>query len=73
MDDSVLTHSVPVGGAVEFYCSDKLKRPKKDKWDRDAEDGIISAYCTQGGIMSISMNPGGKVAFIDVEIVSNKL
>ena len=31
-------HQIPVGGAVEFYCQDLLKRPKKDAWDDDEED-----------------------------------
>ncbi len=52
-------HEIPVGGAVEFYCSNHLKRPKKDVWDDDAEDGLVSSFCTHGGIMSITMNPGG--------------
>ena len=52
-------HQIPVGGTLEFYCNDTLKRPKKDDWDEDKEDEIISAYCTHNGDISITMNPGG--------------
>ena len=37
-----------------------MKRPRKDDWDKDSEDEIISAYCTHNGDISIPMNPGGK-------------
>ena len=53
-------HNIAVGSAVEFYCENTLKRPKKDKWDDDAEDYIISAHCTHNGALSIPMSPGGK-------------
>ena len=55
-------HQIPVGGAIEFYCSDVLKRPKKDVWDdyKDEEtDGILTAYCTHNGDLSMTMNPAG--------------
>ena len=45
--------------ALELYCKDDLKRPRKDDWDEDSEDEIISAYCTHNGDISIPMNPGG--------------
>ena len=54
-------HQIPVGGAVEFYCSNLVKRPKKDEWDLDNEDGIISATCYHGESLSITMNPAGKL------------
>ena len=54
-------HQIPVGGAIEFYCSDVLKRPKKDVWDElsgdDNTDGILTAYCTHQGELSMTMNP----------------
>ena len=53
-------HQIPIGGALEFYCENNLKRPRKDEWDEDSEDEIISAYCTHNGDISIPMNPGGK-------------
>ena len=52
-------HDIPVGGAIEFYCIDTLKRPKKDTWDPDGEDGIITAHCTHNGDLNIPMNPAG--------------
>lgn len=56
-------HQIPVGGAIEFYCSDVLKRPKKDVWDLlsgdDNTDGILTAYCTHEGELSMTMNPAG--------------
>ena len=57
------THQIPIGGALEFYCKNNLTRPRKDNWDDDAEDEIISAYCTHNGDISIPMNPGG-LAFV---------
>ena len=53
------THQIPIGGALEFYCQNNLTRPRKDNWDDDSEDEIISAYCTHNGDISIPMNPGG--------------
>ena len=38
-------HQIPVGGALEFYCNDTLKRPKKDDWDDDNEDRLRGFIC----------------------------
>ena len=51
-------HQIPIGGAIEFYCQNTDKRPKKDKWDSDGEDGLISAHCTHTGAISVPMSPG---------------
>lgn len=53
-------HDLAVGAAVNFFCSDDSRRPRVDEWDADTGDGVISGYCTQGGVMSISMNPAGE-------------
>ena len=52
-------YQIPIGANLEFFCEDNLKRPRKDSWDSDGEDEIISAYCTHNGDISIPMNPGG--------------
>ena len=51
---------MPVGSSIDFYCSESRKRIKKDDWDQNNADGIISGYCTHGGGFSITMNPAGK-------------
>lgn len=71
MDDTdVNRHMIPVGGGIEFYCSNNKTRPKKDIWDQDNEDGIISAHCTHTGAISITMNPGGKLSFYPYDEIS---
>ena len=59
IDGKTIRHKIPVGGAVEFYCNDTVKRPKKDVWDDDNEDGIIRATCYHGETLSMTMNPAG--------------
>ena len=59
IDGKTIRHKIPVGGAVEFYCNDTVKRPKKDVWDDDDEDGIIRATCYYGETLSMTMNPAG--------------
>lgn len=50
-------HHLAVGAGVEFYCENIQARPKKDKWDADGEDGIITAHCSHNGQLSIPMAP----------------
>ena len=52
-----------IGGAVEFFCLNNKTRPRKDAWDTDLEDGIISATCYHGDSLSITMNPAGIVFY----------
>ncbi len=59
-DSDVVPYNTPVGTEIHFYCDDKLKRPRKDEWDLDEHDGILSAYCTHEGEFSITMNPAGE-------------
>ncbi len=70
---AVIPYDPPVGTHIEFYCSAGVgnvllragdqdtvlygKRPRKDIWDRDNEDGVISAICAHGGALDISSNP----------------
>lgn len=58
--DTTATYSSPVGAEVSFFCSDGLKRPRKDEWDSDSGDGIITAICYHRGEFSITMNPAGE-------------
>ena len=64
MNETMREHKIPVGGELVFYCNDakdllKRKRPKKDAWDDNKEDGLIYAYCTYDGTVSIPMSPAG--------------
>ena len=36
---------VMVGATVDLYCNDYWKKPKKDSWDDDKKDGILTALC----------------------------
>jgi len=36
---------VLVGSTVDLYCEDYWKKPKKDTWDDDKTDGIVTALC----------------------------
>lgn len=59
MNQTLLDYDTPVGAAIHFYCRSEKKRPKKDNWDADSNDGIISGYCTHSGEFNIDMNPAG--------------
>ena len=52
-----VTYNTPIGTEVYIYCDNVLKRPRKDEWDANSEDGMISTTCVHGGVYSISMNP----------------
>ena len=34
-----------IGATVELFCSDYWKKPKKDSWDDDKLDGLLTATC----------------------------
>ena len=42
IDGKTIRHKIPVGGAVEFYCNDTVKRPKKDVWDHFTKSFSLS-------------------------------
>ena len=46
-----------VGSKIYFYCFDPLKRPRRDDWDDDRHDGVITGYCSHGGEYDLPMNP----------------
>ena len=64
MNETIREHKIPVGGEIVFYCNDatKRKRPKKDTWDGDKDDGLLYGYCTYEGKMSIPMTPAGRLS-----------
>ncbi|TRY77305.1 hypothetical protein TCAL_04063, partial [Tigriopus californicus] len=51
-------YHLPVGSEINFFCKNKLKRPRKDENDGDPNDGIITAVCRHTGEFSVTMNPG---------------
>ena len=59
MNETIREHKVPLGGEIVFYCNDesKRKRPRKDEFDDNNEDGILYGYCTYAGTFSIPMSP----------------
>jgi len=38
-------YEVMVGATVDLYCGDYWKKPKKDSWDDNSTDGILTALC----------------------------
>lgn len=60
--EDILDYDIPVGSHIEFYCSDPEKRPKKDIWDSNKDDGVISTYCSHKGALEVTMNPAGELA-----------
>ena len=67
MNETLREHKIPVGGEIVFYCNDasKKKRPRKDNWDDNPDDGLLYGYCTYKGKVSISMSPAGR-PFINI-------
>ena len=59
MNETIREHKVPLGGEIVFYCNDesRRKRPRKDEFDDDKEDGLLYGYCTYTGKFSIPMSP----------------
>ena len=38
-------YEVSVGTTVDLYCADYVKKPKRDIWDTDKNDGTLTAMC----------------------------
>jgi hypothetical protein len=55
MNETLREHKIPLGGEIVFYCADasRRKRPKKDNFDDDPDDGLLYGYCTYAGTVSI--------------------
>ena len=62
MNETVREHKIPIGGEIVFYCNDpsRRKRPRKDEFDDDPNDGLLHGYCTYSGRFSIPMTPASK-------------
>ena len=63
MNETLREHKIPLGGEIVFYCADasRRKRPKKDNFDDDPDDGLLYGYCTYAGTVSIPMTPAGRL------------
>ena len=75
MNETIREHKIPLGGEIFFYCKDesRRKRPKKDNFDDDKDDGLLSGYCTYTGKVNIPMTPAGRICISESFVPTTRI